>query len=82
LLYKALAVRLGILPPELVIAITAFHKNMQEIRTGLPLLIDNPERGIAPDHDEPGRWVAGEAFLGPSLQSPKTGFLKSLLSSV
>jgi len=44
-LYKALAGKLGLLPAELIIAITEFHSNIQQVRTGLPLLIDDPTRG-------------------------------------
>jgi hypothetical protein len=44
-LYKALAAKIGLLSADLVIAITGFHKNYQEVRTWLPLLIENPERG-------------------------------------
>ena len=44
-LYKALAGKLGLLPAELIVAITEFHKNIQEVRNGLPLLIDDPTRG-------------------------------------
>jgi len=44
-LYRALAGKLGLLPAELILAITEFHKNIQEVRTGLPLLIDDPTRG-------------------------------------
>jgi hypothetical protein len=45
ILYKALANKLGLLPAELIIAITAFHKNIQQVRTALPLLIDDRTRG-------------------------------------
>jgi hypothetical protein len=45
MLYKALAPKLGILPAELVIGITEFYKQIQQLRTWLPLLIDNPDRG-------------------------------------
>jgi hypothetical protein len=44
MLYKALASKLGMLPAELIIGITAFHKNIQEMRNWLPLLIDDPGR--------------------------------------
>jgi hypothetical protein len=44
MLYKALAPKLGLLPSELIIGITSFHKNIQEMKNWLPLLIDNPER--------------------------------------
>jgi hypothetical protein len=59
MLYKALAPKIGLLTPDLVIAITEFHKNFQEARTRLPLLIENNERGygyffssvLRPAHD-------------------------------
>lgn len=44
LLYKALAPKIGLLSADLIVAITEFHKNFQEAKTSLPLLIDNPER--------------------------------------
>jgi hypothetical protein len=46
-LFKALASKIGLLPPDLVIAITEFHQNCQEARMWLPLLIDNKERGYS-----------------------------------
>jgi hypothetical protein len=45
ILYKALAPKIGLLSPDLVIALTEFHKNFQEARTWLPLLVENEERG-------------------------------------
>lgn len=44
LLYKALASRIGLLEAELIIAITEFHKNYQQAKVWLPLLIENSER--------------------------------------
>jgi hypothetical protein len=44
LLYKALAAKLGLLPADLVLDITVFHKNLQEARTWLPLLSEDPNR--------------------------------------
>jgi hypothetical protein len=44
-LYKALAPKIGLLSPDLVLAITEFHKNFQEARSWLPLLVENKERG-------------------------------------
>lgn len=44
-IYKALAPKLGLLPTDLLVAITEFHKNFQEARTCLPLMEDKPERG-------------------------------------
>jgi hypothetical protein len=46
-LYRALSGKLGVLPANLVLLITAFHKNIQQVRTGLPLLIDDPTRGYS-----------------------------------
>ena len=43
-LYKSLAPKLGLLPTNLILAVTEFHKNIQEARTWLPLMADNPER--------------------------------------
>jgi hypothetical protein len=45
ILYKALAAKLGLLPAQLIIAITEFHNNIQQVRNALPLLIDDPTRG-------------------------------------
>lgn len=44
ILYKTLASKIGLLPADLIVGITAFHKNIQEVRHWLPLLIDNPDR--------------------------------------
>jgi hypothetical protein len=44
-LYHALAPKIGLLSPDLVIAITNFYKNVQEAKARLPLLIENSERG-------------------------------------
>ena len=44
LLYKALAPKIGLLSAELITAITEFHKNFQEAKVSLPLLIDKPGR--------------------------------------
>jgi hypothetical protein len=44
LLYKVLASKIGLLSSDLILASTEFHQNFQEARTGLPLLIENPER--------------------------------------
>jgi hypothetical protein len=44
-IYPDLANKLGLLPPELVIAITQFHNSIRRVRTGLPLLVDDPTRG-------------------------------------
>lgn len=42
--YKALAPKIGILSADLVIAITEFHKNFQEAKMALPLLVDDEGR--------------------------------------
>lgn len=47
LLYKALAPKIGLLSSDLVISITAFHKDLQEAKTGLPLLIPDSRRGYS-----------------------------------
>ncbi len=44
LLYKQLASKIGMLSPDLIIAITEFHQNLQEVRTWLPLLIERDDR--------------------------------------
>ena len=44
LLYKALAPKIGLLSPDVIIGITEFHANLREAKISLPLLIDNPER--------------------------------------
>jgi hypothetical protein len=44
MLYKALAARVGILPPRLVLGIAEFHQNFQEARTWLPLLLEKEDR--------------------------------------
>ena len=45
LLYKALAPKLGLLPADLVIAVTQFHNNFESARSWLPLLVDDDTRG-------------------------------------
>lgn len=44
LLYKALASKLGLLDPKLVLAITDFHTKVQLVRDWLPQLVDNEDR--------------------------------------
>jgi hypothetical protein len=44
LLYKALAPKIGLLSPDLIIGITEFHANFREAKISLSLLVDNPER--------------------------------------
>ena len=43
-LFKALAAKVGLLSPDLVMAITEFHQNCQEARTWFPLLIEDDDR--------------------------------------
>jgi hypothetical protein len=45
ILYKALASRLGLLPADMVIAITRFHSNVQSVKSSLPLLLPKKDRG-------------------------------------
>ncbi len=44
LLYKALAPKIGLLSPDLIVSITEFHKDFQEAKMSMPLLVDKPER--------------------------------------
>jgi hypothetical protein len=46
ILYKELASKIGLLNADLVIAVTAFHKNYQEVRTWLPVLVQKSDRGF------------------------------------
>lgn len=43
--YKTLAPQIGLLSADLVIAITEFHRNFQEVKISLPLLVENSDRG-------------------------------------
>jgi hypothetical protein len=45
ILYKALASKIGLLPADIVVAITRFHSNFEIIKVRLPLLIPKKERG-------------------------------------
>jgi hypothetical protein len=47
LLYKALATKIGLLSPDLIIGITEFHQNLREAKISLPLLVKKPERGYS-----------------------------------
>ncbi|MER9760288.1 MULTISPECIES: hypothetical protein [unclassified Mesorhizobium] len=47
LLYRSLASKLGLLEPELVLAITKFHAEYQSVRNWLPKLIENEKRGFS-----------------------------------
>lgn len=42
--YGALASKIGLIEPDLVISITEFHRNYQEAKKWLPLLVDTPDR--------------------------------------
>jgi hypothetical protein len=44
LLYKAIASKIGLLDAELVIAITQFYSNFQQVKAWLPLLVERPDR--------------------------------------
>jgi hypothetical protein len=44
LFYRALAPKIGMLSPDLILGITQFHQNFQETKVSLPLLIGNPDR--------------------------------------
>lgn len=44
--YKALASKVGLLRSDLVLSITAFYNDIQTMRTALPLLVPNEERGF------------------------------------
>lgn len=43
-LYKALADKIGMLSPDLVLSITRFHQSFHTAKTSLPLLVPDPER--------------------------------------
>lgn len=45
-LYQALASKVGLLPPDLILQLTEFHANYQEVRQWLPRLIEKKERGF------------------------------------
>ncbi|WP_426129894.1 hypothetical protein [Pararhizobium sp. PWRC1-1] len=47
LLYKALASKLGLLDPKLILAITDFHTNVEMTRSSLPLIVENKDRGYS-----------------------------------
>jgi hypothetical protein len=44
LLYKALAPKIGLRSPDLIIGITEFHRDFQEAKLSLPLIVDSPDR--------------------------------------
>lgn len=46
-LYEALAPKIGMLPPRLILAITGFHANYLDLKRSLPLLLDDPDRGYS-----------------------------------
>jgi len=45
-LYKSLAPKIGLLSADLIIAITDFHADLQEAKTSLPLLVNDPARKV------------------------------------
>jgi len=45
ILYGALAAKIGLLEPDLVLGITSFHANYSEANRSLRLLVDKPTRG-------------------------------------
>ena len=45
IVYKALAPKLGLLPADMVVAITGFHSNFQSVISRLPLLLPKKDRG-------------------------------------
>ncbi|UFS81537.1 MULTISPECIES: hypothetical protein [Rhizobium] len=47
MLYKALANKLGLLDPKLVLGITAFHSRVQTVRDWLPQLVEKEDRGFS-----------------------------------
>jgi hypothetical protein len=47
LLYKALAPKIGLLSPDLIIGITEFHRDFQEAKLSLPLIVDSPGRNYS-----------------------------------
>jgi hypothetical protein len=47
IMYPALASKVGLLPPDLVLAITAFHRNFSEAKEHLPLLVDDDTRSYS-----------------------------------
>lgn len=47
ILYKALASKLGLLPPDLILAVTSLHAEYQEMRDWFPMLIEKKERGFS-----------------------------------
>ena len=44
ILYPALASKIGLLPPDLVLAITEFHKNYRDVKDNMPLVAERPGR--------------------------------------
>ncbi|RVC79875.1 hypothetical protein EN745_14645 [Mesorhizobium sp. M4A.F.Ca.ET.022.05.2.1] len=46
LLYKALANKLGLLDPKLILAVTDFHTNLELVRAWLPHLVTSEDRGF------------------------------------
>lgn len=46
-LYNSLASKLGLLPADMVLAVTKFHADYQAVRDWLPKLIENDKRGFS-----------------------------------
>lgn len=44
ILYPALASKIGLLPPDIVLAITEFHKNYRDVKDNMPLVAERPGR--------------------------------------
>lgn len=47
ILYPALASKLGVLPADLVLAVTRFHADYESVRGWLPRMVENEERGFS-----------------------------------
>lgn len=47
MLFKALANKLGLLDPKLVLGITTFHSKVRTVREWLPQLVDKEDRGFS-----------------------------------
>lgn len=44
-LYPALASKVGLLPPDLTLALASFYADVEEVRTGIPMLLPDTARG-------------------------------------
>ena len=74
LLYKSLAPKIGILKPDLVIAITEFYKDFQVTKSALPLLVDRPGR----PYDYGPAWVLRPACDAITKISPALRRIEAL----